>query len=254
MEFPPYILTDKTILVTGASSGIGQACAKAISRLGGRVILVARDENRLEAVRQQLSGTGHTVFSQDLIQFDALNDLVKTMAEGGSIFGMVHAAGIEMTLPLRSMRSEYYEKLFALNVTAGFELARLISKKKIRNSAGGSYVFISSTMGLVGQSGLVGYCSSKGALIAGSRAMAAELALHHIRVNCICPGHVKNTHMSNQLFSALSEEAKARIVDAHPMGLGMPEDVAHACVFLLSDAARWITGIAMPVDGGYTMV
>ncbi|MBN2104167.1 SDR family oxidoreductase [bacterium] len=253
-ENSPYSLSGKTIVVTGASSGIGKACAIAISRMGGRLILIARNEKRLKAVLKQLSGTGHTVFSQDLVQFDALADLIKTAAETGPIFGLIHAAGIEMTLPLRNMHYTDYEKLFALNVTAGFELARLVSKKKIRDPSGGSYIFISSTMGLVGQSGLVGYCGSKGALIAGSKAIAAELASYHIRVNCICPGHVQGTLMSDQLFSTLSEDAGKAIINAHPLGLGEPEDVAYACVFLLSDAARWMTGAVLPVDGGYTMV
>lgn len=250
----PYSLSGRTVVVTGASSGIGRACAIAISRIGGRVVLIARNSERLQAVREELSGNGHQIFSRDLTRFDGLTDLVAEAAEPGPIFGLVHAAGIEITLPLRNMRPENYEQLFALNVTAGFELARLISRKKVRDPAGGSYVFVSSTMGLAGQSGLTGYCSSKGALIAGCRAMAAELASRRIRANCVCPGHVRGTHMSDQLFAGLSEEAVQAIRDAHPLGLGAPEDVAHACVYLLSDAACWVTGIALPVDGGYTMV
>jgi len=254
MDSSPYSLTGKTVLVTGASAGIGRACALAVSRAGGRVILVARDTSRLEKVLHKLHGEGHGVYSQDITQFDALPELVEKASDAGPLSGLIHAAGMEITLPLRNMRSGDYEKLFSVNVTAGFELARLISRKKFRDPAGGSYVFISSTMGLVGQSGLVGYCSSKGALISGSRAMAAELATSGVRVNCICPGHVEGTRMSDQLFSTLSEPARQAIVDAHPLGLGTPEDVAHAGVFLLSDAARWITGTVLSVDGGYTMV
>ncbi|MFC1570063.1 SDR family NAD(P)-dependent oxidoreductase [bacterium] len=254
MDNSPYSLSGKTILITGALAGIGQACALAVSRAEGRVILVDKDSKRLEIVQKQLTGDGHREFFQDITEYDTLPDLIDKAANAAPISGFIHAAGIQTTLPLRNMRSNEYEKLFAVNVTAGFEVARLISKKKVRDPSGGSFVFISSTMGLVGQSGLVGYCASKGALISGSKAMAAELASHRIRVNCVCPGHVEGTLMSDQLFSTLSDDAKNDIVHAHPLGLGTPEDVANACVFLLSDAAKWITGTALSVDGGYTMV
>lgn len=254
MKTSPFNLSGKAILVSGASSGIGKACALAISKAGGRVILVARDETRLKEVYGLLEGSNHCMICQDLTNYDALEDMITCVAVRHPISGFVHAAGIELTLPLRNMRPADYEKQFAINVTACFELARLVSKKKNRDTDSGSFVFISSTMGLVGQSGLTGYCSSKGALISGARAMAAELASQQIRVNCICPGHVEGTLMSNHLFTNLSVEAKASIVRAHPLGLGKPEDVANACVFLLSDAARWITGITLPVDGGYTMI
>lgn len=254
MDISQFDLSGKTILISGASSGIGKACALAVSRAGSRVILVARNEARLKKVYEQLEGLDHRMICQDLTDYNALENLIDSVAAQHPIFGFIHAAGIELTLPLRNMRPADYEKQFAINVTAGFELARLISKKKYRNPDGGSYVFISSTMGLAGQSGLTGYCSSKGALISGARAMAVELALQKIRVNCVCPGHVEGTLMSDHLFSNLGDEARQRIIQAHPMGLGTPEDVANACVFLLSDAARWITGTALPVDGGYTTV
>ncbi|MBN1779916.1 SDR family oxidoreductase [bacterium] len=248
------LLSGKTILVTGASAGLGKACAERIARLGGRVVLVARNGERLRAVCESLEGEGHTFFSQDITDYPALTTLVDRSAENGPVYGFIHSAGMEITLPLRNMRSSDYESLFAVNVIAGFELARLLCAKKVRDAAGGSYIFISSTMGLVGQSGLVGYCASKGALVSGVRAMAAELSSKNIRVNCVCPGHVEGTPMSDHLFATLTDEAKSAISVSHPLGLGTPEDVAHACVYLLSDQARWVTGTALSVDGGYTMV
>jgi NAD(P)-dependent dehydrogenase (short-subunit alcohol dehydrogenase family) len=122
---------------------------------------------------------------------------------------------------------------------------------KYLDENGASFVFISSVMGILGQSGKVAYSSSKGALISGAKAMALELAKKKIRVNCILPGVVE-TEMSNEMFQKLSEESKKSILEMHPLGLGKPEDIANACAFLLSDASGWITGTNLLVDGGYS--
>ncbi len=250
-----FDLACKTVLITGASAGIGSACAEMISGLGARVVLAGRNCERLAAVRSRLAGDGHMTICQELTDFDALPAMIdQVVQETGPVCGFVHAAGIETLLPLKNMRPNAYADLFSINVTAGFEIARLLTRKKNSLPHGGSFVFIASVMALAGQSGLIGYCSSKGALIAGARAMAVELVPRKIRVNCICPGIVEGTAMTEQLFNVLGSEAAERVIAAHPMGLGKPQDVAGTCAFLLSDAARWMTGTALPVDGGYTMV
>jgi len=106
-------------------------------------------------------------------------------------------------------------------------------------------------MGVLGDIGNVAYCSSKGALLSAGKAMALELAAKKIRVNCVLPGVVE-TEMSKQLFLTISEESRNSILKMHPLGLGKPEDIANACIFLLSDASRWITGTNFYVDGGYS--
>ena len=173
------------------------------------------------------------------------------MEKVGKISGFVHSAGIEMILPLKGMQPSYYEEMFATNTISGFELARIISNKKDINMEGVSFVFISSIMGILGQPGRIGYCSSKGALVSGVKAVSLELAKKNIRVNCILPG-VVDTEMSNEMFQRLSEESKKEIIDMHPLGLGMPEDIANASAFLLSGAAKWMTGSNLIVDGGYS--
>jgi len=149
------------------------------------------------------------------------------------------------------MQPSYYEEIFSVNVISGFELAKIISKKKHLGKNGTSFVFISSVMGILGQAGKVGYCSSKGALISGTKAMALELAKKNIRVNCVLPGAVE-TEMSKKMLEKLPEESKKSIINMHPLGLGRPEDIANACAFLLSDASRWVTGTNLIVDGGYS--
>ena len=247
-----FNLSNKNIIVTGASSGIGRQCAITFSQLGANVILVARNEKRIKETFNKLKKGNHLIILQDITEYDKLEEVVNTAVDKiGRISGFVHSAGIEMTLPLRSMTPSYYEKMFSVNVIAGFELAKIISKKKYLDKNGASFVFISSVMGILGQAGKVGYCSSKGALVSGVKAMALELAKKNIRVNCILPGLV-DTEMSNEMFQRISEESKKEIIDMHPLGLGMPQDIANASAFLLSDAAKWMTGSNLIIDGGYS--
>ena len=247
-----FSLKNKNILITGASSGIGRQCAIIFSQLGANVILIARNKERLKDTFNKLEKGNHLIISQDITEYNKLEEVVNTAVDKiGKISGFVHSAGIEMTLPLRNMQPSYYEKMFSVNVIAGFELAKIISKKKYLYKNGASFVFISSVMGILGQLGKIGYCSSKGSLISGVKAMALELASKKIRVNCILPGVVE-TEMSNEMFQKLSEESKKNIVDMHPLGLGKPEDIAYACAYLLSDSARWVTGANLIIDGGYS--
>ena len=247
-----FNLKNKNIIITGASSGIGRQCAIIFSQLGANVILIARNKERLKDTFNKLEKGNHLIIPQEITEYIELEEVIdNTIHKVGKISGFVHSAGIEMTLPLRNMQSSYYEEIFSVNVIAGFELARIISKKKYINKDGASFVFISSVMGILGQAGKVGYCSSKGALISGARAMALELEKKNIRVNCILSGVVE-TEMTNKMVENLSEESKKSIIDMHPLGLGKPEDIANACTFLLSDASRWITGTNLIVDGGYS--
>lgn len=248
----PFSLENKNIVITGASSGIGRQCAISCSLMGANIVLIARNEERLKETYNHLDKGNHLSFSQDITEYDKIESIIsEAVSKLGKIHGFVHSAGIEVTLPLKMMRPEDYEKIFAINVIAGFEFARIISKKKYLNDNGTSFVFISSIMGLLGQSGKVGYCSSKGALIAGVKAMALELANKNTRVNCISPAIVE-TDMTKKLFENISEDSKNEIIKMHPMGFGKPEDVANACIYLLSDASKWVTGTNLIVDGGYS--
>jgi len=248
----PFSLKSKNILITGASSGIGRRCSIIFSKLGANVILMARNEENLKKTYQQLESGNHLYFAQDVTEYDKLENIIsESVSRIGKISGFVHSAGIGMTLPLKSLSPIYYEKIFAVNVISAFELAKIISKKKYLNENGSSFIFISSIMGLLGEEGKVAYCSSKGALISASKAMALELSQKKIRVNCILPAVVE-TEMSEMFFNTIATEAKKDILDMHPLGLGNPDDIAYTCVFLLSDASKWVTGTSLIVDGGYS--
>lgn len=247
-----FNLKNKNIIITGASSGIGRQCAITFSQLRANVILIARNEEKLNKTFNKLEKGNHLIISQDIIKYAKLEEIVNTaVGKIGKISGFIHSAGIEMTLPLRSMQPSYYEEIFAINVIAGFELAKIISKRKYLDKNGASFIFISSIMGIIGNAALVGYSASKGALISAVKSMAIELARKNIKVNSVSPGYIE-TEMADKLFDKISEESKKEIANMHPLGLGRAEDIANACAFLLSDAARWITGTNLTVDGGYT--
>lgn len=247
-----FSLTDKNIVITGASSGIGKQCAISCSQMGANVVLIARNEERLKETCNLLNKGNHLYFSQDITEYDKIESIIsEIVSKLGKIHGFIHSAGLEVTLPLKMMKPEYYEKLFSINVISGFESARIISQKKYFDSNGSSFVFIASVRGFLGEPGAIGYCSSKGALISGVKAMALELINRNIRVNCVSPAIVE-TDMTKKLFDNIPEDSKNEILKMHPMGFGKPEDVANACIFLLSDASRWITGTNLIVDGGYS--
>lgn len=247
-----FSLSNKTILITGASSGIGRSCAVQCSKMGASLLLMGRNVDELNRTVSELQpGTKVEMIVAD---FSKMVDLELLIAEKivtiGKIAGFIHCAGVEKTLPLKKQTSEVFQSIFDINVLAGFELAKIISLKKYKAEKA-SFVFIASVAGMVGESGKTIYSASKGAVISGARSMSMELARSDIRVNSISPAMVK-TPILEKMFDGIGEEATQNIIKKHPLGIGEPEDVANACVFLLSDAAKWITGTNLVVDGGYT--
>lgn len=247
----PFALNGKKILVTGASSGIGRQCAIRCSLSGATVIISGRDENRLQETLEMLNASDNSKYVADLSDFDNLDKLVADiLCRYGKIDGFISSIGHEVTLPINIMKPKDYQSLYNTNVISNFELSRQFIRKKGLNNKS-SLVFIASIMGLVGKIGIIGYCSSKGALISGARAMALELASSGIRVNSILPA-VCSTPMTEKVFAKLSSEKVQEIIKLHPLGIGDPDDVALAAVYLLSDASKWVTGSNLIVDGGYS--
>ncbi len=244
-------LADRTILVTGASSGLGRAAAVMLSRLGARIIAVGRNEARLIETAEQLAGTGHLVRPFDLSAIDEIPGWMKSLsAEHGPLRGVVHSAGRHLARPLQMVKPDAVQELMQINVTAALMLAKGLRQRNVFE-APASIVLLSSVMGQVGQAGVSVYSASKGAVDALTRSLALELAAIGIRVNSIAPGQVE-TEMAQQQRQTLTEEQFERIRALHPLGLGRPADVAHAVAFLIADTSRWITGSTLTVDGGYT--
>lgn len=244
----PFSLDGKTILVTGASSGIGRGIAIQCSRMGANVFLTGRDENRLISSLSMCNGGGY--LSSDLSNEEDIDKLVELCP---TINGVVHCAGISQLCGVRHINKDSIESITNINYIAPVLLtSNLLKKKKLQKNS--SVVFIASMSGKysanIGE-GL--YAGTKGALCSFSKIAAFELAKQGIRVNTICPAVVQTPllEVSNETFS--KEQLNDKIAE-YPLGrFGTPEDVAYAAIYLLSDAAGWVTGIDLLIDGGYCL-
>ena len=248
----PMDLTGMKILVTGASSGLGRASAVLMSQLGARVLLVARSAERLQETFASLEGEGHQRLVYDLSEVDGIPAMLTEQAGSfGKLDGVVHAAGILSTRPLRVSSPEVFESIYRVNVVAAGQLLRGITKRSVVGEEGCSVVLVGSVTSSVGAPGLAAYSASKSGLLGLMRSAALELAPSHVRVNAVLPGQFESP-MADQQWKSLTEEQVAQIGAMHPLGIGKAEDVANCVAFLISPAARWVTGSCLAVDGGYT--
>ena len=246
--YNPYSLEGKTILVTGASSGIGRATAIECSKMGAKVIITARNEIRLKKTLDSLYGEGHSMIPCDLSCDSDLDNLVSELPE---IQGLVNNAGYTQLLPVNFIKVDAFEKLLKVNTISPIcLLQKALKKKKIKGEA--SVVFTSSLAGLgYTTPGNSMYTASKGAISSFIKNAAIELATKQIRVNAVCPGMVNTGILDN---GSVTEEQLQTDMKNYPLGrYGEPEEIAWQIINLLSDASKWITGTNVIIDGGYSI-
>jgi NAD(P)-dependent dehydrogenase (short-subunit alcohol dehydrogenase family) len=247
----PLSLDGKTILVTGAASGIGRATALYLSELGARLVLIDKNLNGLEEV-YGLCATKADIYKCDLVNHDELTILLKSIVSNYQEFnGFVHVAGVSYISPLKTISLEISRQVLQVNTLAGLEIAKYLSYRSMIALGGSSFVFISSIYAMVGTSANCVYAISKAGIHGMVKALAIELASKKVRVNCVAPGFI-DTEMMEYNQGKFDSDYLERIRGLHPLGLGKPDDIAGAIAFLLSDISRWITGVCLPVDGGYT--
>lgn len=243
----PFSLEGKTILITGASSGIGRATAIIATQMGAKVVLSGRNSERLHQTLSMIQGEGHVALLCDLTDNAQMTEMVDQLQK---LDGVVYCAGTQETCITRMLTPEMVMRLMDTNFISVASLnAMLLSKKKI--SKGASVVLVSSAAATrVAEAGNAAYSASKGALSAFGRVLAVELAPRGIRVNMVAPAMVKTAIMEK--FDVSSEEFMED-EKRYLLGYGEPEDVANTIAFLLSDASKWMTGSELILDGGLTL-
>lgn len=244
----PFSLKDKTIFVTGSSSGIGRAIAVGCSKMGADVIVTGRNIAGIDATVAELSAeTNNRYLVADLQDDSDLDKLVESLP---ILDGVVFNAGIVKTVPVSFIKKQQIQDVFDVNFTSSVVLIqKLLSKKKIKK--GGSICFISSVASSYVNIGNSLYSASKGAVNSFTKSLALEVASKGIRVNAVLPGFIetKILEKSNIDQNSINEHLKK-----YPMGrFGKSEDISNAVIYLLSDASRWTTGSLMTVDGGYSI-
>lgn len=247
----PFSLEGKTILVTGASSGIGRGIAIECSKMGAKLILNGRNIDRLKETIGMLDGEGHQVLAADISKQKEIDGLISDVPV---LDGCVLCAGIPQVCPVKHFKRNDIEDILNVNTVAPIMITSgLLKKKKIRKGA--SVVLIESISGVfVGTKGDVSYNASKAALNGFLKGSALELAGQGIRINAVNPGLVPTNilNLTNEMFA--ESHHTDIMINSYPLKrYGTPEDIAYGCIYLLSDASSWVTGTNLVIDGGYIL-
>jgi NAD(P)-dependent dehydrogenase (short-subunit alcohol dehydrogenase family) len=239
----------KLAIVTGGASGIGLAITEKLVSLGIHSIIIGRDEKKLKAAAEKCGALCKTI-AYDLNNLQGIPALVeKIISENGPIDMLVNNAGINQKKDFTEVTDEEFQKILSTNISAVFSLSREVVKTMLAEKIKGSILNISSMASQYGLPKVIAYTASKSAIEGMTRAMATELSPKGIRVNCIAPGFIA-TDMSVKALGN-DPQRKQKVISRTPLGyLGTPEDIGEAAWFLLSDAAKYITGVVLPVDGG----
>lgn len=239
------------IILTGATSGIGLETLITLLDDKNKVFAVARDFSKISYLLE-LHSDSIVPITFDLKETEDIEKIFNEInLVDEKLDALIHCAGIEETIPLTLYSPAKIKNIYEINVFAGIELLRHFTKKKYSND-GASAVFVSSVMGVLGQPGKIGYCSTKSAVLGMVKASALEFSKRKIRVNAVLPG-VVNTPMTQNLFSQISTENIEEIKAMHPLGIGEASDVVPIIEFLISAKSRWITGQNFIIDGGYSI-
>jgi len=245
----PFHLHNKTVLITGASSGIGKQVAISCSAMGAKLVITGRDEKRLNETLGLLKGDGHKKIICDLIDEKQRSQFVESLP---AIDGVVHSAGSVMPTPVKFIAEKHLNYLMDLNFESAVLLVAALLKNKKLNDAS-SLVFFSSISVNYPYTGGAIYSASKGAIEAYSRSLALEIVQRKMRSNVIVPAMIRTPLYEETMKQSMVND-RGVYESKYPLGIGLPEDVANAAIYLLSDASRWVTGINLILDGGFSIV
>lgn len=252
--YNPFSLENKVVVISGAASGIARQCAVSCSKMGAKLILLDLNEDGLKETMTMVERPEeHYWASVNLLEYDRVSEIIKdAVAKVGRINGLLNCAGISTTNLFKLTKPEELDKFFHVNVHTGYFLAQECCRMGNLSKEGGSIVFFSSVAGSFGEVGKSTYGMTKAALLNLSKHLACELARKNVRVNSISPGAIC-TPINMNLPHMKDPEKRAALEAQHLLGLGETEDIANACIYLLSDASRWVTGTNLFVDGGFSV-
>jgi NAD(P)-dependent dehydrogenase (short-subunit alcohol dehydrogenase family) len=245
-------LQGRVVIVTGAGTGIGRACALAMAREGARLALVGRRQEKLEDLAKEIGSSARVIAADVSKKADIENLIARTVAEFGGINVLLNNAGVLHVGNVEQITEEQWDQTFNINVRGLWLLSRAVLPH-MRKAGGGAIINVASVLGINGARNRASYAPSKGAVVLLTKCMAIDHGHENIRVNAICPSFVETDLTAAVLSTAPDPQAVRRErVAVHPLGrLGKPEDIAGLAVYLASDESSWVTGSVFPVDGGY---
>ena len=251
-QFNPFSLEGKVIVISGAASGIARQCAISCSKMGAKLILLDLNEDGLKETMDMVERQEeHYWASVNLLEYEKVGEIIKeAVTRIGRINGLLNCAGISTTNLFKLTKPEELDKFFHVNVHTGYFLTQECTKMGNLSKDGGSVVFFSSVAGCLGEVGKSTYGMTKAALQNLAKHLACELARKNVRVNSISPGAIC-TPINMNLPHMKDPEKRAVLEAQHLLGLGETTDIANGCIYLLSDASRWVTGTNLIVDGGF---
>ncbi len=249
-------LLGKVSIITGGTSGIGQAAAKLFAKEGSKVVIAGRDDKRGKNIVEEINHEGHEAMfvKADVSKSEDVQNLInKTIERWGKVDVLFNNAGIEIDGFVANYNEEDWDKVIDTNLKGAFLCSKYAFRQMIKQGTGGSIINNSSVLGIVSLPGCSAYSASKSGLIGLTKALALDGAPYKIRVNCLCPGFVLTRLTEQYVDKKDPQKYLETIGKLHPIGrIGTPEDVAYAALFLASDESSFITGAIIPVDGGIT--
>lgn len=252
MSLPTFSLNGKVALVTGSTKGIGYGIALALAQAGADLVIVSRNQADCDRVANEVRSIGRRAIgvATDVTQNDQVQSLVeRTIAEYGRIDILVNNAGTAITKRAEDLTEADFDRVVALDQRAVFFVAQAVGRQMIKQG-GGRIINVASILGLVGERQVLPYCVAKGGVIQMTRALALEWAKYNVNVNALCPGYVITPMNEADLKN---EKIYNHLIKNIPMRrLGQVEDMVGAAVFLASDAASYMTGQCLVIDGGWT--